>query len=123
MMVEGRGSENHLMSLKLGTLATTLLAIAVALIGAPLATADPVYPFAGAENARDTVDDLQAQGYDVQINWVFGISRVSLDRCNVTAIHNPNSAPPTQGSFATVYVDVACPSEDHDSGGIFGIGI
>ncbi|MBB3605315.1 hypothetical protein FHT40_004999 [Mycolicibacterium sp. BK556] len=97
--------------------------IAAAVCTSPAATADPVYPIAGAENARATIDDLEAQGYDVQINWVFGLAKVSLERCRVTAIHNPNSAPPTPGTFDTVYVDVSCPSDDHDWGGIFGIGI
>lgn len=103
-------------------LAMGLTALAVA--GAPAALADPVYPFAGAENAQSTIDDLQAQGYDVQINWVFGRPSVSLDRCNVTAIHNPNSAPPTGNRLETVYVDVSCPNEDHDWNGIwFGLGV
>jgi hypothetical protein len=35
---------------------------------APVATAEPVWPVAGAESARATIDDLDAQGYDVQIN-------------------------------------------------------
>lgn len=110
------------MSLKFGIAIIGLMVVAVS--GAAVASADPVYPFAGAENARATVDDLEAQGYDVQINWVFGRPSVSLDQCNVTAIHNPNSGPPTGDSIATVYVDVSCPNEDHDWGGIwFGLGI
>jgi hypothetical protein len=102
------------MSLTLRMLAAGLFATAVALANAAVATAEPVYPIAGAENARDTIDDLQALGYDVQINWVGGVSRVALYRCKVTAIHDPNRGPPTENSFETVYVDVSCPSEDHD---------
>jgi hypothetical protein len=112
------------MSLKLGMLAAGLIATAVALTIASVATAEPVYPFAGAENAQDTIDDLGAQGYDVQINWVSGIPAVSLYRCKVTAIHNPNHGPPTEQSFETVYVDVSCPNPDNDWdwGGV-GVGI
>jgi hypothetical protein len=118
------GEETPHMSVNLGMLATALVATAVGLAGAPVATAEPVYPFAGASNARATIDDLEAQGYDVRINWVFGVSRVSLDRCSVTAIHNPNSSSPSPDSFQTVYVDVSCPSDDNDwDWGGFGIGI
>jgi hypothetical protein len=82
-----------------------------------------VWPVAGAESASATTEDLQAQGYDVQINWVSGRSRVPLSRCKVTAIHNPNHSPPSENTFTTVYLDVSCPNEpDWDWGGI-GVGI
>ena len=45
----------------------------VSLAIAPVATADPVWPVAGAESAGATIDDLEAQGYDVRINWVSGV--------------------------------------------------
>ena len=117
-----RGREKPQMSITSRTLAAGLVATAVALGSAPAATADPVYPVAGADNAQATIDALEAQGYDVQINWVFGLAKMSLQKCRVSGIHNPNSAPPTDGAFASVYVDVSCPSGDHDVGGIFGIG-
>jgi hypothetical protein len=108
-------------SLKLGLVGAGLMA-AAAVAYAPVATAEPVWPVAGAEDARATIDDLQAQGYDVQINWVSGVSSVPLWRCKVTAIHNPNHSPPSQNTLETVYVDVSCPNEpDWDWGGI-GIG-
>lgn len=110
------------MSITSRTLAAGLVAAAAALGSAPAATADPVYPVAGAENAQVTIDALEAQGYDIQINWVFGLAKMSLHKCQVTGIHNPNSAPPTDGTFESVYVDVSCPSSDHDLSGIFGIG-
>ena len=96
--------------------------VAAAVLCAPVAGAEPVWPVAGAENARDTVDDLSAQGYDVQINWVSGLPSVPLYRCKVTAIHNPNHEPPTGATLETVYVDVSCPNPDDDWGG-FGVGI
>ncbi len=108
------------MSPKSGMLAVGLMAVAVAC--SPVATAEPVWPVAGAEDAQATVDDLEAQGYDVQFNWVSGIPAVPLNRCKVTAIHNPNHSPPSAGEFATVYVDVSCPNPDNDWGGV-GIGI
>jgi hypothetical protein len=99
-----------------------LLAAAVSLAISPVAVAEPVWPVAGAESASATIDDLEAQGYDVQINWVSGVSSVPLSWCKVTAIHNPNHTPPSESSFETVYVDVSCPNHDDDWGGI-GVGI
>jgi hypothetical protein len=111
------------MSLKSGLLAAGLLAAALPLAHVPVAAAEPVWPVAGAESAAATIDDLEAQGYDVQINWVSGVSSVSLSRCKVTAIHNPNHSPPSENTLATVYVDVSRPNEpDWDWGG-FGVGI
>jgi hypothetical protein len=107
------------MSLKSGALAAGLVAAALLLACAPVARAEPVWPVAGGESASATIDDLQAQGYDVQINWVSGVSSVPLWRCKVTAIHNPNHSPPSQNTLETVYVDVSCPNEpDWDWGGI-----
>jgi Spy/CpxP family protein refolding chaperone len=96
--------------------------VAAAIAVAPIATADPGWPVAGAESAADTIRDLQGQGYNVQINWVNGISRGDLSRCSVRAIYNPDrsaTSPPPQST--TVYVDVDCP-HDHDSGGEVGVG-
>ena len=91
---------------------------------APVAAAEPVWPVAGAESASATIDDLQAQGYDVQINWVSGVSSVPLSRCRVTAIHNPDHSPENANAFTTVYVDVSCPNPDDDWGrGGAGIGV
>ena len=109
------------MSLKLGMVAAALAAAAVAC--PPVAAAEPVWPVAGAEDAQATIDDLQAQGYDTQINWVSGLPSVQLYRCKVTAIHNPNHSPPTGDSLSTVYVDVSCPNPDDDYWGGIGVGI
>jgi hypothetical protein len=109
------------MSLKFGLLAAGLMAAAVAC--PPVAAAEPVWPVAGAEDARATVDDLEAQGYDVQINWVSGVSSVPLHWCKVTDIHNPNHSAPTDDTLSTVYVDVSCPNPDDDFSGGVGVGI
>ena len=110
------------MSHRTRTLAAGLLVTAASFTCAASAAAEPVWPVAGAESASATIDDLQAQGYDVQINWVSGVSSVPLSSCKVTAIHNPNHSPPSEDTFATVYVDVSCPNSDDDWGGI-GIGV
>lgn len=80
-------------------------------------------PIAAADgSASATIADLQAQGYDVQINWVRGASRVPLYYCTVTGINNPNRTgnPPDPLTLTTVYVDVLCP--DDEWGGGFGFG-
>jgi hypothetical protein len=112
------------MSLGMRMLGAALLGTAVSLGTAPCATAEPVWPVAGAESARATIDDLEAQGYDVRINWVSGVSSVPLSWCKVTGINNPNHSPPSENTFETVYVDVSCPNPDDDGGwGGVGVGI
>jgi hypothetical protein len=110
------------MSLKLRMLAAGLLGAAAIVAYAPVAAAEPVWPVAGAGSASAAIDDLQAQGYDVQINWVSGVSSVPLSRCKVTAIHNPDRSPGSENTFTTVYVDVSCPNENDDWGWV-GIGV
>ena len=112
------------MSLLMRMLAAGLLAAHLLPTTAPVAAAEPVWPVAGAESASATIDDLEAQGYDVQINWVSGVSSMPLSSCKVTAIHNPNHSPPSENTFATVYVDVSCPNPDDDWGwGGIGVGV
>ena len=83
------------------------LGAAISITVAPIAAADSALPQPGGENARDTINDLAAQGYDnVQINWVNGIPRVSLSQCWVNGINTNGAA----DSLRTVYVDVECPS-------------
>jgi hypothetical protein len=57
------------------TEAFALAAGAAAIAVVPRAAAGPVWPVAGAESAAATIADLQAQGYNVAINWVFGHGR------------------------------------------------
>jgi hypothetical protein len=88
-----------------------LLAAAIVPIAlAPGAVAAPTDPVAGSESARAVINDLKDQGYDVEINWVSGVSSVPLSECSVTGIDNPDhdAGPPT--TFTTVYVDVSCPN-------------
>ena len=99
---------------------TTGAAVLLAL--APIAAADPVWPSAGDQSASATIEDLEAQGYNVQINWVSGNITQPLSQCSVSAIHNPNRSGGPPETFTTVYVDVSCPDypDDFDLG--FGFG-
>jgi hypothetical protein len=88
-----------------------VLAISGAVVlGAP-AAADPVYT---GDSAESVVDDLQAQGYSVQINWLNGYDTVPLSYCTVQNINNPGDIRPSSGRLATVYVDVTCPNHQDD---------
>ncbi|MFV8174263.1 hypothetical protein [Mycolicibacterium peregrinum] len=97
-----------------------LAALCAGIVLAPSAAADPT---AGIRSAADTINDLTAKGYDVQINWVSGVSSEPLTRCRATAVHNPDRSPGTDPANTTVYVDVSCPNEpDDDVWGGIGIG-
>jgi len=85
---------------------------------APSAAAGP--PVASSGPADATINDLKAQGYNVQINWVNGFDTKPLSECWVTGVNNPGNTPPSAGTFTTVYVDVACPNGDDDGFGITG---
>jgi hypothetical protein len=89
---------------------------------APIAAADPVWPSADDQSASATIEDLEARGYNVQINWVNGGSRQPLSQCSVPAIHNPNQSAEPPETFTTVYVDVSCPDYSDHIGFGFGFG-
>jgi hypothetical protein len=105
-------------------LATLLIAVAASTVP-PVASADPVFPpvGTGGRSADATIDDLEAQGYDVRINWTTGYDTKPLSECWVTAVNNPGHEAPTEGSFTVVYVDVACPNGDDGSGFTGGVSI
>ena len=89
--------------------------------GAPIATANE--PRVGDGSADVTISDLEAEGYNVAINWVGGSRNLPLSQCRVAAIHNPDRSGERPQTFTTVYVDVACPDDDWGDSGIgFGIG-
>jgi hypothetical protein len=66
----------------------------------------------GGGNAADTVRELQAQGFNVQIN---GSMTDPLSECVTTGVHgvpaSGTSTDPRSGAipFTTVYVDIQCP--------------
>jgi hypothetical protein len=91
-----------------------LVAAGTAIAVGPIAAADPVWPVAGNQPASDIVEELAAQGYDIQVNWVTGYPTVPLSWCWVDAIHNPDGPPTREKPLAIVYVDIGCPSNNFD---------
>jgi hypothetical protein len=91
----------------------SIIAILVAAsLGSPAAAAAAPGGAGGFGNAQDTINSLQAQGFNVQLN---GAAVYPLSGCKVTGIEglhdsNVNSngsiIDPTQ--FTTVYVDISC---------------
>jgi hypothetical protein len=88
-----------------GTLAVTALEMAGETAAAPSG-------FSNFGNAQDTVNALQARGYNVQIN---GATVFPLSSCKVIGVEGLNDSnidsagariDPTK--FDTVYVDVSC---------------
>ena len=88
-----------------GTFAVTALGIASEAAAAPSG-------FANFGNAQDTVNALQAKGYNVQLN---GAAVVPLSGCKVIGVEGLNNdnidsagarIDPTR--FDTVYVDISC---------------
>ncbi|BBX30279.1 hypothetical protein [Mycolicibacterium alvei] len=89
------------------------IAPAIAVAGAASAVADPT---PGSQRADETISALNAEGYNVAVNWVGGKSTLSLSLCRVNSIHNPNrGSPALPKSEVTVYVDVQCPDEGSNS--------
>jgi hypothetical protein len=89
--------------------ATALTGMALGLAGT--AEAAPT----GGGNAADTVNELRAGGYNIQIN---GSVSAPLSECTTTAVHGvPNAAGSTgprsgPSTFTNVEVDVSCPVYD-----------
>ncbi len=77
--------------------AVSAVAAGVLALGASGFAAEAGAAPSGVGSAADTVKELQADGYTVQVN---GAVNRTLSECSVTAVH-PGS---------TVYVDIACPS-------------
>ena len=61
------------------------------------------------------VNELQALGYTVSINWTNGQdSSPPLSGCRVISFHNPDRSGTSAPQGTTVYVDVLCPNESED---------
>jgi hypothetical protein len=89
----------------LGTFAVTALGMATEAAAAPSG-------FSNFGNAQDTVNALQAMGFNVQIN---GATVVPLSGCKVIGVEGLNNdnidsagARIDRTRFDTVYVDVSC---------------
>jgi hypothetical protein len=86
--------------------------LAAMVLGATaLSLAGTAAAFPNAETAEDTVADLKAEGYNVQIN---GLVKVPLKLCTATGIHPSldESATLQEKQHTQVFVDVSCPSQD-----------
>jgi hypothetical protein len=86
-----------LLSSVLATVAT-----AAAFAGAPTAAAAP----SNTGSAQDTVNRLQALGYNVALN---GSTTAALSECVVTGVHPGDPGSVAAPQFTTVWVDISCP--------------
>jgi hypothetical protein len=78
---------------------------AASILMAPTAFADPPsIPEPGEESAAATVRDLDALGYDVQLQFENGAPTVPLSQCQVTDIDTVGSA----GTEKLAYVTITC---------------
>ena len=89
-----------------GIFAAGSLALAATAEAAPL----------GGSSANDAVNELRAQGYNVQLN-LNSTRDVPLSECLVTGVSglpktSPAGAPAAATQFTTVYLDVNCPSDN-----------
>ncbi|MCW2552227.1 MAG: hypothetical protein JWR13_1551 [Mycobacterium sp.] len=89
-------------------LVASLLAVggATAVVAASLANADPDID---GESAAAVINQLQQQGYAVNVNGAPAGDTSLLTTCTVTSIHNPADPTPDPTTTTTIYVDVACP--------------
>lgn len=93
---------------------------ALTLAAAPNAAANSqILPTPGDGPASIAVQQLQAAGYDVSINWLEGHPNVPLSECKVASISGLKVTVTASdvmmmtmepGGLNTVYVDIACPN-------------
>jgi hypothetical protein len=87
--------------------AAKFIAVGFAVAGAAFVGA--AAPLASAHGADAVINDLEAEGYVVHINWSNGFNTQQLSDCTVVRVNNPSSNPePAPGD--SVYVDVTCPN-------------
>ena len=90
-----------------GILAAATLGLAGTAAAAPLED----------NSAADAINQLKAQGYNVQLNLTNGYRDVPLSECSVLGVHGLSGTdaagkPLTPTEVGTVYVDVNCPEDD-----------
>jgi hypothetical protein len=66
-------------------------------------------PDIDTESAAAVIEELQEQGYVVNVNGVPSGNTALLTTCKVTTINNPTTAAPSPAGTTTISVDVACP--------------
>jgi len=92
-----------------------LIFIGAVIAAAPTAVAEPPPVVPGSGPADQIINELQALGYSVSINWTNGQdSSPPLSGCRVTSFHNPDRSGQTAPQGTTVTVDVVCPNESED---------
>ncbi len=98
--------------LRLVTIAAVCLGAMAVATASPASVAAAPSGFANFGNAQDTVNALQAKGYNVILN---GATAFPLSSCKVTGVEGLNNSnidswgsriDPTE--FDTVYVDISC---------------
>jgi len=103
---------------KILTTTVTAAALTVACFApAGTASAAPIPITGNGSSAADTIQQLQAAGYTVQLN---GQADVPLSQCVVDRIHGlagtaaevNNAWKHVPGTPSTVYLDVSCPSDN-----------
>jgi hypothetical protein len=96
------------MSLALRRFVALLVAFggAAAVVLVPAAAADPDID---TESAAAVIEQLQEEGYAVEVNGVSSGNTALLASCTVTQIHNPGGPTTDPTTTTTVHVDVACP--------------
>jgi hypothetical protein len=67
----------------------------------PIAAADPVGPVPGNQSPADTLSELQAQGYALQINWVTGYPTVRCTSAGSTRSTIPTTHPTLERSISS----------------------
>jgi hypothetical protein len=87
-------------------LAPVLAVLAFATAFAHSAGADPDID---SESAAAVIQELQEQGYVVNVNGVPSGNTSLLTTCSVTTIDNPGDAAPSPAGTTAISVDVACP--------------
>jgi hypothetical protein len=88
------------------------------LVGATLGLADTASAASFLDgSAADAINQLKAQGYNVQLNLTNGYPDVPLSECKVLGVHGLSGTdsagkPLTPAQIGTVYVDVNCPDDN-----------
>ena len=107
LVEQGGGGRLEIGTATFGILAAATLGLAGTASAAPLEDG----------SAADAINQLRAQGYNVQLNLTNGYRDVPLSECSVLGVHGLSGTdaagkPLTPAEVGTVYVDVNCPEGD-----------
>ena len=90
-------------------LLASVLVVASGFTAVGLAAPSTADPDIDGESAAAVIDQLQEQGYVVNVNGAPVGDTSLLTTCTVTSIHNPGDPTPDPTTTTTIEVDVACP--------------